>query len=84
MLETEKKTMKVLDICVERVHLVCIMHIHAKRNPYKLYWVWKEAGYHKRRKLAEYQNFVSVIEYIRQYCHNAHWGFKESYFDWGK
>lgn len=77
------KTMKVLDVCVERVHFVCIMDKQTNRNPYKVYNVWYNGGYH-RRKLAEYGNFVSVIEFLRQYAHNAHWGFAESIDDWGK
>ena len=79
----ERKTMKVLDICVEGVWLECIMDRRTDRNPYKLYHCWWKDGKH-RKKLAEYQNFVSVIEHIRGACHAAHWGFKESFADWGK
>lgn len=79
----ERKSMKVLDLCVEGVHLVCIMDTQTNVNPYRLYHVWYHEGYH-RKLLKKYGNFVSVIEHISQVCHNTGWGFAESFFDWGK
>ena len=73
----ERKTQKVLDICVEGVWLECVRH-NGKTNPYKLYRCWWDCGKH-RKKLAEYGNFVSVIEHIRQVCHKAHWGFQDTF-----
>ena len=75
---SERKTRKVLDICVEGVWLECILHLDTNRNPYKLYISRWDNGKH-RKKLAEYQNFVSVIEHIRGACHAAHWGFKDGF-----
>ena len=71
-----QKTRKVLDISVEGVWLECILHLDTNKNPYKLYRCWYDCGKH-RKKLSEYQNFVSVIEHIRGVCHAAHWGFKD-------
>ena len=75
---SERKTQKVLDICVEGVWWECVRHNGGKRNPYKLYRCWWDCGKH-RKKVEEYGNFVSVIEHIRAYCHNANWGFKEKF-----
>ena len=70
-----KKTQKVLDICVEGVWLECVIHYNTK-NPYKVYQSKWDCGKH-RKKIAEYANFISVIEYIRNLGLAAHWGFKE-------
>lgn len=82
MYGVKRKTMKVMEINVEGVSLVCIMDTQTNQNPYKLYRVWYNDGYH-RKLLKRYANFVSVIEHIRGVCHATNWGFKESYFDWG-
>ena len=74
----DQKTQKVLDICVEGVWLECIRHNDTNHNPYKLYRCWWNCGKH-RKKIQEYQNFVSVIEHIRGFCHAAHWGFKDGF-----
>ena len=74
----EQKTRKVLDLCVEGVWLECILHLDGRRNPYKLYHSHWDNGKH-RKKVAEYGNFVSVIEHIRNVCHAAHWGFKDTF-----
>ena len=74
----EKKTQKVLDICVEGVWFECILDYKAKHNPFKLYRSWWDNGKH-RKKIEEYGNFVSVIEHIRFFCHSENWGFKESF-----
>ena len=74
----EQKTRKVLDLCVEGVWLECVLDLKAKRNPYKLYHSHWDKGKH-RKKVAEYGNFVSVIEHIRNVCHAAHWGFKDTF-----
>ena len=74
----EQKTRKVLDICVEGVWLECVFNLTTKRNPYKLYLSYWDNGKH-RKKVAEYGNFVSVIEHIRNYCHMANWGFKDTF-----
>lgn len=73
-----QKTRKVLDICVEGVWLECVLHMDSDKNPYKLYQAWWKDGKH-RKKVAEYQNFVSIIEHIRAVCHAAHWGFKDGH-----
>lgn len=78
MEQRKQKTRKVLDICVEGVWLECVMNLTTNRNPYKLYLCRWEDG-KKRKKVAEYQNFVSVIEHIRQVCHSCHWGFKDTF-----
>lgn len=80
---TQTKTVKVLDICCEGLHLVCIMNKETNHNPYTLYNVWYNNGYH-RKKLVAYQNFVSVIEFVRQFCFSSGFGFAESYKNWGK
>ena len=78
MTTMEKRTQKVLDICVEGVWLECVLDYKAKQNPYKLYRSWWDQGKH-RKKLAEYANFVSVVEHINGICHATNWGFKESF-----
>ena len=74
----ERKTRKVLDICVEGVWLECVFYFNAKRNPYKLYQCWWKDGKH-RRKREEYGNFVSVIDHIRGLCLSNNWVFKDSF-----
>ena len=84
MLIPERKSIKVLDICCEGLHIVSIMDTQTTKNPYKVYLVWRDQTGQHRKKVGEWANFVSVIEQLRAFCHKQHWGFKESYFDWGK
>lgn len=74
----ERKTQKVLDICVEGVWFECVRHNGKKVNAYKLYRCWWDCGKH-RKKVEEYGNFVSVIEHIRFFCYEKNWGFKDSF-----
>lgn len=76
---TGNKTKKVLDINVEGVNFVCIFAVHTNHNPYMLFIRWYDGGWH-RKQLARYQNFVSVICHIHDYCFENHWGFVD-WFD---
>ena len=75
---TGNKTKKVLDINVEGVNFVCIFAVHTNHNPYMLFIRWYDGGWH-RKQLARYQNFVSVICHIHDYCFENHWGFVDCF-----
>lgn len=75
---TGNKTKKVLDINVEGVNFVCIFAVHTNHNPYMLFIRWYDGGWH-RKQLARYQNFVSVICHIHDYCLENHWGFVDCF-----
>lgn len=51
---------KVLDICDDGIHLVCVKDEECRNNPYKLYKVWWDHGRH-RKQIAAYQDFTSVL-----------------------
>jgi hypothetical protein len=53
------KSRKVLDICLDGFHIVCI-RISDRMNPFRIYKVW--AGH--RRQLGKYADFPSVIWFI--------------------
>lgn len=78
----ERKTEKVLDMKVDGIRIYCVFHHDEKKNPYHLYCKWYEYnsetdfGYHTKQ-VARYQNYISVIEHIRNYMHKAHVGFKD-------
>ena len=78
MTEQKKpKSRKVMEITVEGVWLECV-RFYDKKNPYRLYLCHWDCG-KRRKQVAAYANFVSVIEHIRNYAHKAHWGFMESF-----
>lgn len=78
----EHKTTKVLDMTVDGIHIFCIFHYDEKTNPYHLFLSWygykdsEHCGRH-RKQVARYQNFISVIEHIRNYMHVNHKGFTD-------
>ena len=73
-----RKTHKVLDIEVEGFNLICIVHYDQKTNPYHLYVKWYD-GKTNLKQVARYQNFISVVDHVRQWMHNRHVGFKETF-----
>lgn len=72
----KQKQRKVMEITVEGIWFKCIVK-YGTRNPYRLYVCHWENG-ERRKQVAAYGNFISVIECIRQYAHKAHWGFEEA------
>ena len=75
--QNRPKSRKVLDIACEGVWHECVRY-YGKKNPYRLYVCTWDGG-KKRRQVAAYANFVSVIEHIRNYAHKAHWGFQDCF-----
>lgn len=67
------KTRKVMEISVEGKHFVCVYDETKESNRYILYEKWWDSGWH-RRKIVEYDNFVSVLEYLRRYAYDNAWG----------
>ena len=61
----EQKTRKVLEINEDGIHVVCIKTEADKVNPYKLYKVWWDQGWH-RKELTRYGEFKSVLWHIAQ------------------
>jgi len=59
-------TRKVLDICLEGNHLVCIK-ASDDRYPFRLYRV----TYGHKKQLAKYSNFFSVIAFIKDFYLNG-------------
>lgn len=57
------RTRKVLDI-EDTMHYICIKHEDTNCNPYRLYRVWKDSGYKKRRQIAKYDDFESVLWHV--------------------
>ena len=55
--------MKVLDYQNNGMRLVCIRHFDNSVNPYKLYSLSWDSGWH-RKKLVEYADMKSVFFYI--------------------
>lgn len=70
------KIVKCMDMCVEGKRFVCKHHIGAKRNPYKLYEKWYDGGWHQK-KIIEYQNFISVLDFLRLHAYTHNIGFQE-------
>ena len=73
-----QKTRKVLDIRAEGRRFVCIRDNVSLT--YKLYEVWmgtNRYGYpaEKRKLLAQFAMFFSVIDYIRAFALDNNWGF---------
>lgn len=56
------KTKKVMDICLDGVHIVCI-RFDGDWNPFRVYRV--SAGH--RRQIAKYGDFISVVYFIRDF-----------------
>ena len=65
------KTRKVMEINICGKHFFCIYDEEA--NHYTLYEKWWDSGWH-RKKEVEYENFVSVLEYLRRYSYDNNWG----------
>lgn len=76
---TKPKTRKCMEINVEGICIVCIFDLRTGRNPYKLYLKWYDGKTH-RKKVAEYENFMSVLDHLRNYGFKTHWGFMDC---WG-
>ena len=74
------KTRKCMEICVEGICVVCIFDLRTRRNPYKLYLKWYDGKTH-RKKVAEYGNFISILDHLRNYAIRTDWGFKDY---WGR
>lgn len=53
---------KVLDICLDGVHIECI-RINGNNNPFRVYRV--SSGH--RRQIAKYGDFLSVVYFIRDF-----------------
>lgn len=71
----EQKTRKVLDINAEGKRFVCILHM-GTTNPYKLYQMWYDRGW-KRKQIAKYANFISILNWLNNYALDYGWGFKD-------
>ena len=56
----ERKTRKVLEINENGLHLECIKDYNAKYNPYRLYRVWWDGGWH-RKLIDKFGDFQSVV-----------------------
>lgn len=56
------KTTKILDYCNNGFRLVCIKHLEDKTNPYRVYRVWYDMGWH-RKELVRYADALSVMCY---------------------
>lgn len=61
----DRKTRKVLEINENGLHLECIKDYTSKYNPYRLYRVWWDGGWH-RNLLVKYAEFDSVLWHIAQ------------------
>ena len=59
------KTRKVLTINENGLHLECIKDMTTNRNPYRLYSIWFDTGWH-RKEIARYQDFTSILWHIAQ------------------
>ena len=62
------KTTQCMKMNVLGVSYVCTFTLGRKRNPYQLYRTWWDYG-NKRKKVAEYQNFESVLYFLLQQQH---------------
>lgn len=60
-----QKTRKVLSINENGLHLECIKHEADKINPYRLYKVWWDGGWH-RKELTRYAQLKDVLWHIAQ------------------
>ena len=56
---------KVLDIQENGVHLICIRDDKAKVNPYRLYKVWYDEGWHRKQEV-RYADFLSIMHHIHE------------------
>lgn len=72
----ERKTMKVLDMNVEGINFVCILHFDEKTNPYHLYLRWYD-GKMRQKQIRRYQNFHSVICNIKQWMEKTGKGMQD-------
>lgn len=61
----ERKTRKILEINEDGLHVVCIKTEADKVNPYRLYKVWWNGGWH-RKLIVKYADFNSVLWHIAQ------------------
>jgi len=59
------KTVKVMEINDGGLHLVCIKNNTTDCNPYRLYKVWWDKGWH-RKQIAKYGDFRSIICDVRE------------------
>lgn len=57
---------KIMDINEQGIHLVCIKDTDAKGNPYRLYQITYDNGWH-RRMIAKYENFASIMYHIAEF-----------------
>lgn len=67
------KTAKILDFCENGMRLVCIKHMDGRTNPYSVYQMWWDMGWH-RKLITKYADATSVmyraaeIVYNREHC----------------
>lgn len=59
------KTRKVISINENGLHVECIKHEADKINPYRLYKVWWDGGWH-RKELTRYAGLKDVLWHIAQ------------------
>lgn len=58
-----QKTKKVMEIWDNAIHYVVIKHLDTNRNPYKVYRLYYESGWH-RIKINEFQDLLSCQYFL--------------------